>query len=443
MLRETLKRNKGITLIALVVTIIVLLILAGISINMLTADNGIIKKALEAKQETEAAQEEENRILKEYEDLMKKYGSGSTGGDGTGGEGTGGEGTGGEGTGGADKKLPTGVGTTPYFPDNTFKKKEGDLNSGLVIKDADGNEYVWVEVPKTSDVYPTAGLDIKDFTDEEYTKIETDLHVYTKYYRNATSYSDVYYADSTDGWFAGSSAYDTAKKKMLKSVYEHGGFWVGRYEAGIENETNIRKAASATATLTPVTKQNMYPYTYVTRTQAKVLAEQVESGSYTSSLMFGVQWDLVLKYIETKSKVTDIKTKLNSASTPIGNYYNSSFTLNRGKFAQYNALSSWYNFNSEDKTSLVTGSKKQHQNLYSNGILLTTGAAEVTKLQNIYDIAGNVSEWTLEKTSTNKYPCANRGGYYCDKGPTLSAGYRNLGDKSYSFSYFGFRISLY
>ena len=99
-------KNKGITLIALVVTIIVLLILAGITINMLTSDNGIIKKALEAKQETEAAQEEENRILKEYEDLMKKYGSGSTGGEGTGGEGTGGDGTGGEDPGDEDEKLP-------------------------------------------------------------------------------------------------------------------------------------------------------------------------------------------------------------------------------------------------------------------------------------------------------------------------------------------------
>ena len=86
------------------------------------------------------------------------------------------------------------------------------------------------------------------------------------------------------------------RKKMLGSVYENGGFWVGRYEAGIEDENNIRKETSSTATLVPVSKQNAYPYTWVTRTQAKVLAEKVESGSYTSSLMFGVQWDLVLKF---------------------------------------------------------------------------------------------------------------------------------------------------
>ena len=59
MLKETLKRNKGITLIALVVTIIVLLILAGVSINMLTGQNGILNRASEAKNKTTDAQNKE------------------------------------------------------------------------------------------------------------------------------------------------------------------------------------------------------------------------------------------------------------------------------------------------------------------------------------------------------------------------------------------------
>ena len=54
------RKNKGITLIALVVTIIVLLILAGISINMVTGQNGILKRAGEAKRRTGEAQEREN-----------------------------------------------------------------------------------------------------------------------------------------------------------------------------------------------------------------------------------------------------------------------------------------------------------------------------------------------------------------------------------------------
>ena len=66
---------------------------------------------------------------------------------------------------------------------------------------------------------------------------------------------------------------------MSKSVYENGGFWVGRYEAGIENESDVRtsnKEGTATVpSLIPVTRPNAYPYDYVTRTQAKVLAEKV------------------------------------------------------------------------------------------------------------------------------------------------------------------------
>ena len=56
-------RNKGITLIALVITIIVLLILAGISISMLSGENSILKRAGESKDSTEIAQEKENITL--------------------------------------------------------------------------------------------------------------------------------------------------------------------------------------------------------------------------------------------------------------------------------------------------------------------------------------------------------------------------------------------
>ena len=75
MLKETLKRNKGITLIALVVTIIVLLILAGISINMLTGQNGILNRASEAKQNTGTAQTEELVKLSVTDALTQGLGS--------------------------------------------------------------------------------------------------------------------------------------------------------------------------------------------------------------------------------------------------------------------------------------------------------------------------------------------------------------------------------
>ena len=71
--KRILKRNeKGITLIALVITIIVLLILAGVTISMLTGENGILTQAQRAKEETEEAQANEENILNSYEDYLSQ-----------------------------------------------------------------------------------------------------------------------------------------------------------------------------------------------------------------------------------------------------------------------------------------------------------------------------------------------------------------------------------
>ena len=70
--KKQLENNKGITLIALVITIIVLLILAGVSISMLTGENGILTQAQNAKNRTEQAQREEQNILTGYEDYISQ-----------------------------------------------------------------------------------------------------------------------------------------------------------------------------------------------------------------------------------------------------------------------------------------------------------------------------------------------------------------------------------
>ena len=75
-MKKTLQKQNAITLIALVVTIIVLLILAGISITMLTGQNGILNRAGEAKEKTDTAQNDENNKLTNYENIMNMYGSG-------------------------------------------------------------------------------------------------------------------------------------------------------------------------------------------------------------------------------------------------------------------------------------------------------------------------------------------------------------------------------
>jgi hypothetical protein len=357
--------------------------------------------------------------------------------------------------GGAGTKVPAEATaeTAPYFPDNTFTKKEGTIDTGLVIKDASGNEYVWVVVPRTTAVYKTTGLGKTTFTDADYTSIEKDLKDYTSTYVTTSGYSDTWYADNqNEGWLS-ETEYKTLKNSMLKSVYENGGFYVGRYEAGIIENRTSESATNSDGKYTiegmpvPVTKADAYPYTYVTRTQAQNLASNVNSGTKTSSLMFGVQWDLVLAFMHNKGNIAD--STLTSNSTTIGNYINSTFDLNRGKYAQYGQLGNeWKNFDSALGSIVVSNEttgkmKKTEQSSDSNSILITTGGTEQSKVMNIYDIAGNVWEWTLEKTSITINPCAYRGGSYSYAGSNGPAAYRNYTSTDGSYDSVGFRVSLF
>ena len=418
-----MRNNKGISLVALVVTIVVLLILAGVSINLVLGDNGIVKRAQDAKNKTEEDLANTQEVMNQMTDEITE----------------------------AIGELVTTAETAPYLPDDTFSKVEGTINTGLVIQDKEGNQYVWVVVPRTKEVYKTTELGKTTFTDADYTSIENDLKEYTKTYRNGTSYSDTWYDDTkNEGWLT-ETEYNTLKNDMLKSVYLNGGFYVGRYEAGIgTNRTSIEAQVNGKypiPTTTPVTKADAYPYTYVTRTQAQKLAEGVNSGNRISSLMLGVQWDLVLAFMHNKGNIDD--SILTSNSTTIGNYYNSTFDLNRGKYAQYGKLgNTWNNFDNELGSIVArnetTGKmKKTEQSSSSNAIILTTGGTEQSKVMNIYDIAGNVREWTLEKTSNTDNPCACRGGNFGGAGSDGRASYRSYRSIDSRGNSIGFRVSIF
>ena len=420
-----LKSKKGITLVAIVITIVVLLILAGASINLILGDNGIIAKAQEAQRKSAEATQNDLIGMNELAQQLEEQINGSAGS---------GSGNGGAGGSGAGTKVPAEATaeTAPYFPDNTFTKKEGTIDTGLVIQDASGNEYVWVVVPKS--LYNNTAYNSnnakKPSSSTDYANIEYCLQQYTATYRNGTSYSDVYYPDDKNvGWFADETAYNNLKNSMLKSVYENGGFYVGRYEAGIGTNRTSKSATNSDGKYTiegmpaPVSKADAYPYTYVTRTQAQNLASNVNSGTKTSSLMFGVQWDLVLAFMSkdtAKITSTDVLTK---NSTTIGNYSDNLWTIKNAN-AKY----------STDYGSTFTACPNPFKKESSSSKLLTTGADSSFSVQNIYDIAGNVWEWTLEWTSDTSYPCAFRGGDCYSTGSSRPAAFRN-DDNTDSSSY--------
>ena len=512
---KTLKNSeKAITLISLVVTIIVLLILAGISISMLSGNNGVLQRATDAKIKNEEYQIRE-RIQLAYHSALTKDITGESGEltmqtlqeeldneftDKTATI-----------TASADKKewivkvddvevaitagreisqvatLPSAKGTKPFFPkiDGTWSQVDGtNLTNGLVITDevdenenSIGNEYVWIEVPSTYlDKTVNAGPNYESVLGpEDYVNIEEALITYSGFAKDGICYTenktarmgwkDEWY-DSSSHTYDGEKWYDydgtentsyrgdtedltgcgltyseytSLKQKMLKSIYINGGFWIGRYEAGT---TIARGSHTAILGLQALSKANVYPFNYVYCGEAQTLASGINNidSQYNSSLMFGIQWDLVMKYLENKG-VTSDDLKVNSNDW--GNCYNSSFVINRGKYSITSPYSSFINYTIATN-NYVTAVDNVSTKLNNKSVLLTTGASNVNVKQNIYDLVGNVLEWTLEHSKYVAYEqSASRGCYYGDSGMRSPSSARWGWSKTKSDSKLGFRISIY
>ena len=300
---------------------------------------------------------------------------------------------------------------------------EADPSKGIVIKDSKNNEWVWIEVPKTT-VFTSAQ------SSTDYDNIKANLIAYATDYRKGSA-SQSY--NWTDEWYSGcgiadSGTYTKTYQKMLSSVYENGGFWIGRYEAGVSN-TTPRTGKGEITGLEAKSQPDMYPFNFVTCSQAQTLASAMSTDSNkTSSLMFGIQWDLVCKYLEGKDGLT--KADINSDSTNWGNYNNIAVPIKSVNAKQStNSGSSW---------SAITESKAKN-----SSIILSTGASNNTKKMNIYDFAGNELEWTLEKTSNTSLPCAFRGGSCGGNGSSIPASDRGYYSTSGSDGDISFRPSLY
>ena len=463
-LRTSKKQNKGITLIVLVITIIILLILAGVTIAALTGEKGLIKEAKTAAELTELASLEEqvelaiikaeqkhrNPTLSDVIEELKNYkvitnddqvtetgtiitdagyeikgklddylgnistGDGNTTGNNTTGGNTTGNNTGGGTTNPPEATLPSTDNTKPFLPEGATKVEGTNLDTGLVIKDSNGNEWVWVEVPKS--IYNSTT------TNTDYTAIETAMKNY------ASDYQTTYYVDaySPNQGFADTTEYSNWKNSMLKSVFDNGGFYVGRYETGTKTP---RFSASDSLTI-PIIQKDAYPYNFVICSQAQELSEQLSIGENKTSLMFGIQWDLTLKFIEEKRGKT--KEELTEDATSWGNYSTTTFVVNSGLYTTEPKISgSWNIANNYTKP-------------YSTSVYFTTGATNRNSVLGIYDLAGNIFEWTLERQpAKDGDKCVTRDGYAGSTGsakPPVSRS-TSLGASLYLKS--GFRTALW
>ena len=191
---------------------------------------------------------------------------------------------------------------------------------------------------------------------------------------------------------------------MVASVEKYGGFYIGRYETGnINQDTPVIQKGN-----TNISSQTWYNM-YKRCKNIKGANTNVETG-----MIWGNQWDRTLMWlIETGSKT---KEQIADDSTSWGNYYNATFEY--------------------VNSSGSTATKNE-----GSSTRIPTGSAEYTKANNIYDLVGNVRDWTMEALSTYVRVC--RGGYYVNDGDDGPAGYRNYNYPTGSSSNYGCRSALY
>ena len=414
--KKMTKKEKGITLIALVITIIVLLILAAVSIATLTGENGILTRANDAKEQTEVADEKEAIQLAYAGAVAEKKGTGDVtasdlnrefGTNGT--NATAEDGTDGEITvtfGAPSNRVYTidsnGNILESGNSENQGGGTTGKVKPGEIVKTTEKNNYsdgentatvpegfVVSKIPDEQKV--STGLVIYDIPEDELATVDWTKTNADGSYQVQTLYNQFVWIPVAEGTYERDFSYPSYYDKKLENtpenstftdteylpdeiqstipeeskndaesneeaernaVMKYNGFYIARYEAGQSGTTVI-------------SKQDAKIYTNKKQTEFKDIAKTMYTGSAVKSAMCsGIQWDMVMKFVDGKKP----------------------------------AQGETYNVRVYD-TNRHTGSKT------------TAGKNEYDKVQNIYDLEGNCYEYVAEKNNTS-HPFVCRGGRY-------------------------------
>ena len=397
---EKLKKQvKGITLIALVVTIIVLLILAGIALNLTIGQSGIFSRAEQAVNTWRNAETNEQLAMGELEDWMDGYMNGNGGGSGTGGD----YNTATTVEDAIEQNKPFEKDTTitdSCTPANSIRVPEGfkiaedsatAVEDGIVIEDKDGNQFVWI--PAKTEIKGGATINLSAGGTETIVYQRTD---FGKQDGNFFNYSENISTDEE------------------ASVNAWGGYYIGRYEAGDKESTEAKtmREGGASQENTITIKKGQAPYNYITQANAKTKAEEMDTaqgyGTAITRLVSSYAWDTAINFIQIKN--SDYETNLTE-----GNYSDTTF-----------------------KYTDITGIEQTKT--MNRPILVPTG--QTTGVSNIYDMGGNLWEHTTEQYSRGNVPGISRGGAYNIGLETATVYYRyGLGGENNSD--YGFRVTLY
>ena len=444
--------QKGITLIALVITIIVLLILAGVSIAMLTGQNGILTQAQNAKTTTENKSAEEKVKLsvmgaraddgtltvEKLRTELANYGGTVEGDtfpvtatvdgksftvDANGNVVSAGSST------DPNPPAPTGNGTlgtvTGSETKNTTVKdslgnqvvvpagfkvvnKDDNVTDGIVVEDVShtataGSQFVWIPVGEVVKEIKDGVKSTETIKLSRYTFADDNVGTPTDQGAKTIESFFTEVNTSTYGNTTAKENIESEKSGFRKSAKDNHGYYIGRYEARDKSATSARTSSSVETNQLVCTANN-YVYNYITHPKAAELSRGMYSDSnFESDLMNSYAWDTAIVFLQ--------------------------------KFD-----------NRANKASLKPYSRQNSLNTKSEGLANqgTNNLSDTSKqdvICNVWDMASNCLEWTTETSSDSSGPCTVRGGYCND-----SIGYTSVRDgdlTTHSYDDFSFRTLLY